>query len=567
MRKGAFIAIACAALALASPTAAQTPQDPSASDYADSWANAHRGDRDWMQRATEALTSGPLDRLFGPSSEGAMNLIINRVVDRVDSIYRERHPPPCLSAAIDQAHNQTLTVGRQEIMRGAADMVLSAGGGAAGGASLEEFLGQQLYHQIRDKLRDQALDQFKSRMREKMREGSPVPYQSNDNRGNCQTELRIVWDKQAERYYVLMAGDCHCTPVSCGLLGGTAPLHHWTMEAWGTVVPDIRQLGNGDKQITFNVGMLQDVNFTVDCCGQGQRRFVTLPASGPGNEWVGFVREPPAQPPARTPTGTETQPPSAPPPPPPPRVRTPSRTPTRAPIDVPVIPDTPLTTEQLQNLGDAATSANERAQGASEDAYRRLHQLQEQHAPQDQIDQAQADYDAAEEVRRRAQSAVNKVMDRFRHQQSSMLPTDPGSLAMLAEHNRARIEAGVMPLVWDPQLAASAMAYAAVLAKGGQLVHAPRTGRTKERENLLRAPRGLSPARMVQIWTSEKRNFVPGIFPNVSRTGNWADVAHYTQMVWRSTRRVGCGIVTGRSDDWLVCRYSPPGNQDGKPVG
>src|SRR6185369_9243733 len=130
MRKGAFIAIACAALALASPTAAQTPQDPSASDYADSWANAHRGDRDWMQRATEALTSGPLDRLFGPSSEGAMNLIINRVVDRVDSIYRERHPPPCLSAAIDQAHNQTLTVGRQEIMRGAADMVLSAGGGA-----------------------------------------------------------------------------------------------------------------------------------------------------------------------------------------------------------------------------------------------------------------------------------------------------------------------------------------------------------------------------------------------------------------------------------------------------
>ena len=33
-------------------------------------------------------------------------------------------------------------------------------------------------------------------------------------------------------------------------------------------------------------------------------------------------------------------------------------------------------------------------------------------------------------------------------------------------------------------------------------------------------------------------------------------VGHFTAMVWRDTCEVGCGV----SENFLVCRYSPPGN-------
>ena len=70
-----------------------------------------------------------------------------------------------------------------------------------------------------------------------------------------------------------------------------------------------------------------------------------------------------------------------------------------------------------------------------------------------------------------------------------------------------------------------------------------------------------SPEQMVQYWISEKAYYRPGMpFPHVSRTGNWADVAHYTQIVWRNTQEVGCSVVNDRGWDVLVCRYWPAGN-------
>ncbi|MFD2429036.1 CAP domain-containing protein [Sphingobium scionense] len=43
----------------------------------------------------------------------------------------------------------------------------------------------------------------------------------------------------------------------------------------------------------------------------------------------------------------------------------------------------------------------------------------------------------------------------------------------------------------------------------------------------------------------------------------WQDVAHYTQIIWRGTRSVGCALAEGRSFDYLVCRYYPAGNMFG----
>jgi hypothetical protein len=143
-----------------------------------------------------------------------------------------------------------------------------------------------------------------------------------------------------------------------------------------------------------------------------------------------------------------------------------------------------------------------------------------------------------------------------------------GDLAtqVLAAHNRERAAVGHPPLQWDPVLAASAASYGPALAAMHQLVHSPRSTRPGQRENLARAWHGtMTPDQLVGLWSREKRLLQPGYFPAVSRTGRWEDVAHYTQMVWPTTTRVGCAIFAA-DYDYLICRYSPPGNLDGKPV-
>lgn len=134
----------------------------------------------------------------------------------------------------------------------------------------------------------------------------------------------------------------------------------------------------------------------------------------------------------------------------------------------------------------------------------------------------------------------------------------------LNAHNRERAAFGSRPLVWDASLAAQARAYASELAQLGRLQHAPKARRPGQGENLWMGSRGAYvPEAMVASWASERRWFRHGIFPAVSTTGRWSDVGHYTQIVWPRTSRLGCGMASSARWDVLVCRYSPPGNQDG----
>ena len=138
---------------------------------------------------------------------------------------------------------------------------------------------------------------------------------------------------------------------------------------------------------------------------------------------------------------------------------------------------------------------------------------------------------------------------------------------ILELHNRERAAVGAPPMVWDEALAVSAASYGPTLASLGRLQHSPRDTRPGQRENLaMGTPGYYDYAAMTGFWINEKRNFVPGQFPNVSRTGNWEDVAHYTQMIWKGTTHVGCALQHGGNLDYLICRYSPPGNADGRIV-
>lgn len=144
-------------------------------------------------------------------------------------------------------------------------------------------------------------------------------------------------------------------------------------------------------------------------------------------------------------------------------------------------------------------------------------------------------------------------------------PSGSQEARLLAAHNRVRAQAGVPALRWDPSLAAAAASYAPTLARMGRLQHSPKASRPGQRENLAMGTRGAySPEDMVGSWAAERRYFRNDVFPNVSTTGNWLDVSHYTTMVWRTTTSVGCAVHRSGGWDYLICRYSPPGNVDGR---
>lgn len=144
---------------------------------------------------------------------------------------------------------------------------------------------------------------------------------------------------------------------------------------------------------------------------------------------------------------------------------------------------------------------------------------------------------------------------------------DDTSLAsiIVTRHNDARAAVGTEPMVWNPGLAADAARWAQHLASTGRFEHDPQERDDPEGENLWMGTRGHYPVqRMVQAWEDEKEAFRPGRFPDNSRTGSWSDVGHYTQMVWKDTREVGCAIARNASDEVLVCRYAQAGNVMGE---
>lgn len=138
---------------------------------------------------------------------------------------------------------------------------------------------------------------------------------------------------------------------------------------------------------------------------------------------------------------------------------------------------------------------------------------------------------------------------------------------VLDMHNGERTALGVPVLDWDDALAADAARYAVEMAKTGLFRHSPRSGRAiPSGENLWMGPHRLYGYQvMIGSFLDERKLFrVEGKLPDLSTTGRWQDVGHYSQMIWRGTQKVGCALGEGAQYDYLVCRYFPAGNAFGK---
>lgn len=138
---------------------------------------------------------------------------------------------------------------------------------------------------------------------------------------------------------------------------------------------------------------------------------------------------------------------------------------------------------------------------------------------------------------------------------------------ILSAHNRERALLDIEPLRWNAGLAASAQGWANRLASTGDFEHAPENSSNPQGENLWAGTKNaFAIEARVDAWIREKRFFKQGRFPQNSTTGRVEDVGHYTQLIWRDTREVGCAQATGQHEDVLVCRYSSAGNYAGETV-
>jgi len=129
---------------------------------------------------------------------------------------------------------------------------------------------------------------------------------------------------------------------------------------------------------------------------------------------------------------------------------------------------------------------------------------------------------------------------------------------LVAAHDKVRKEVKIGPLTWDCRLADMAQEW----ANKGKFAHREFA---MEGENLFVSSNGAEPvSTVIAQWFREKDYWnnatlvcLPGKF-----------CTHYTQMVWKKTTHVGCGINRNAPGKWkvlVVCNYSPAGNDGGAP--
>jgi len=136
---------------------------------------------------------------------------------------------------------------------------------------------------------------------------------------------------------------------------------------------------------------------------------------------------------------------------------------------------------------------------------------------------------------------------------SGIAPTQAEIDSMLSEHNKYRKAAGAPPLTWDDNLAKTAQSWAAK----GHMDHSTALGAFKKYgENIHMACPHDTPVTACKWWHDEISKY---------HGGNSFQAAHYTQMVWKSTTKVGCGKGPAScGGDLWVCQYKPMGNVFGK---
>ena len=142
---------------------------------------------------------------------------------------------------------------------------------------------------------------------------------------------------------------------------------------------------------------------------------------------------------------------------------------------------------------------------------------------------------------------------------------------ILTAHNRVRARLRLSPLTWSSSLSQYSTQWANQLKRsnGCQMRH---RSNSNFGENLFWASpyrwsdgtteiQKINSAFVVNEWAKEAKYY--HYRSNSCQPGQ--QCGHYTQMVWKSSKKVGCGfaVCPDKSQVW-VCSYDPPGNWQGQ---
>jgi hypothetical protein len=145
--------------------------------------------------------------------------------------------------------------------------------------------------------------------------------------------------------------------------------------------------------------------------------------------------------------------------------------------------------------------------------------------------------------------------------------------SILTIHNRERAAVAVPALVWSDKLAAGAKNWAEQMVTTAGFAHSTCCGAFKNYGEGIAGIQNATNSGIIdgeERWIAEKNDpgYHGGPFYPDPKSTNGAP-GHYTQIVWKSTTEVGCGIAPpGNALGFmvLVCQYNPPGNIFGQPA-
>ncbi|MGB5686383.1 MAG: CAP domain-containing protein [Candidatus Electrothrix sp.] len=139
--------------------------------------------------------------------------------------------------------------------------------------------------------------------------------------------------------------------------------------------------------------------------------------------------------------------------------------------------------------------------------------------------------------------------------------------SMVTAHNHWRTKTGVPALKWSNDLTASAQQWADQLAWSGcRMKHS--TGANGEnifwagavqRSDDTLSMQEITEQNVVDAWGNEVKDY------DYASNSCHGVCGHYTQVVWKSTKEVGCGKAScpDKGQIW-VCQYTPRGNMIGQ---
>ena len=160
--------------------------------------------------------------------------------------------------------------------------------------------------------------------------------------------------------------------------------------------------------------------------------------------------------------------------------------------------------------------------------------------------------------------------------QSSASFHHPGKLfnhfTLVAAHNKWRAEVGVPGLKWSDSLAKSSEAWANTLKGtckikhshgqpyGENIYYAGPLTRVSSSRGTETEVQQITSEMVVDAWGEEKK-----WYNRSSNSCSGGECGHYTQVVWKGTSEVGCGMAYCADDAQIwVCQYEKPGNVRGQ---